>query len=101
MLGPLDVDLLFTGEMSHHEALSATERGQVVITAFHSNTERAFLKQRMQQQLVVGIQEEIDNVNAGAGDVSKLVRADFEVSVSKVDRDPFEIVLIGPQLSGW
>lgn len=44
MLNGLEVDLLFTGELSHHEALAAIEQGKVVITAFHSNTERGFLK---------------------------------------------------------
>merc|ERR1711977_113168 len=47
MLNGLDVDLLFTGELSHHEALAAVEAGRCVVTAFHSNSERAFLEQRM------------------------------------------------------
>lgn len=38
--GKEDVDLLFTGELSHHEALAAIEQGKCVIALFHSNTER-------------------------------------------------------------
>jgi putative NIF3 family GTP cyclohydrolase 1 type 2 len=33
ILNGLDVDLLFTGEMDHHEALGAIEQGRCVITA--------------------------------------------------------------------
>lgn len=29
----LDVDMLFTGELSHHDALAAVEKGQVVLTS--------------------------------------------------------------------
>jgi putative NIF3 family GTP cyclohydrolase 1 type 2 len=79
MLGGLDIDMLFTGELSHHEALAAIEQGRVVVTAFHSNTERAFLRNIMQPLLG----EEIENVLGMAP----------EVAVSQVDRDPFETVI--------
>lgn len=41
------VDLLVTGEMSHHAALAATERGQIVLATLHSNSERGFISDRM------------------------------------------------------
>jgi len=93
MLNGLNVDLLFTGELSHHEALPAIEQGRVVITAFHSNTEREFLRQRMQHSLTLKIKEEIESLKNGSDDEE--LKGDFEVAVSKVDRDPFEIVTPG------
>ena len=86
MLNGLDVDLLFTGELSHHEALAAVEQGRCVITAFHSNTERAFLKQRMQGALL----KELEGLKAS----NEALTEGFEVEVSKVDRDPYEILSI-------
>ncbi|KUI72276.1 hypothetical protein VM1G_07948 [Cytospora mali] len=70
------VDVLVTGEMTHHNALRATMEGKVVITVFHSNSERAYLKQRMQPAL----EAELRKVDAGA-----------QVLVSTEDADPFEI----------
>ncbi|ROW15743.1 hypothetical protein VPNG_02047 [Cytospora leucostoma] len=70
------VDLLVTGEMTHHNALRATMEGKVVITVFHSNSERAYLKQRMQPAL----EAELKKVDAGA-----------QVLVSTEDADPFVI----------
>lgn len=77
MLHGLEVDLLFTGELSHHEALAAIEQGKVVITGFHSNTERGFLP-IMQSRLRAQIKEQY--------------RASFEVALSDADQDPFQIV---------
>ncbi len=85
MLNDLDVDLLFTGELSHHEALAAVEKGQCVITAFHSNTERAFLRQRMKKDLTGAVLTEMGNMGILTEDM-------FEIAVSEADRDPFEIV---------
>lgn len=100
MLNGLDVDMLFTGELSHHEALAAIEAGKVVVTVFHSNSERSFLRQRMQHALAAGIEEEIEGLATGsASDEDDLVPGDFEVSMSKVDRDPFETVV--PGQGGW
>lgn len=70
------VDVLVTGEMTHHNALRATMEGKVVITVFHSNSERAYLKQRMQPAL----EAELRKADAGA-----------QVLVSTEDADPFEI----------
>ena len=38
-----DVDVLLTGEMSHHEVLAANAEGKHVILSDHSNTERGYL----------------------------------------------------------
>jgi len=85
MLNGLDVDLLFTGELSHHEALAAVEAGRCVVTAFHSNSERAFLEQRMVPALRKTVVEEL------GGD------EDFSIDVSQVDRDPYQIVTAGQE----
>lgn len=69
-----DVEMLITGEMSHHEALAATENGKVVLCLGHSNSERQYLQDVMKPRL----KEEL-----GEG----LAEADVEVSVQ--DRDPF------------
>ena len=87
MLNGLDVDLLFTGELSHHEALAGIEAGRCVITAFHSNSERAFLEQRMMPALWGKLEEEWD------GD------GDFHIEVSQCDRDPYQVVT--PGTSQW
>jgi putative NIF3 family GTP cyclohydrolase 1 type 2 len=54
-----EVDLLFTGELSHHEALAAIEKGKCVICLFHSNTERGFLHSVLKGQLEKAIKEEV------------------------------------------
>ena len=54
-----DVDLLFTGELSHHEALHQIERGRSVICLFHSNTERGFLSGVLKGQLEKAVNEEV------------------------------------------
>ncbi len=44
LLSPLhDVDALFTGEMRHHDVLSARQRGISVFLAGHTQTERPYL----------------------------------------------------------
>ena len=104
------VDLLFTGEMSHHEVLAATERGQCVIAPFHSNTERGFLSQRMKRDLEVMVEDEWSRLitaekwvdfNDDDGDDEKRRREnymdvyedkDVMVRVSERDRDPYGIV---------
>jgi hypothetical protein len=54
-----EVDLLFTGELSHHEALAAIEKGRCVICLFHSNTERGFLHGVLKGQLEAAVREEV------------------------------------------
>jgi dinuclear metal center YbgI/SA1388 family protein len=75
--GASDVDLWVTGEVSHHIALKAVEEGRVVVMVFHSNSERQFLRQRMQPWLERELQKEV---------------GDAEVLVSEEDEDPFRIV---------
>ena len=101
MLGGLDVDLLFTGELSHHEALAAVEQGRCCITAFHSNTERAFLKSRMRPALLTELERMVEEKEIDEMMDREMVglESGFEVGVSEVDRDPFEIVASGQ--IGW
>lgn len=71
-----DADMFVTGEMSHHAALRLTMLGKVVLTVFHSNSERIFLRKRLKAQLENKLRPEISTV---------------EVLVSEEDEDPFEI----------
>jgi putative NIF3 family GTP cyclohydrolase 1 type 2 len=98
MLNGLDVDLLFTGELSHHEALAAIEQGKCVITAFHSNTERLFLMTMMQKRLFPEIRNQIDAMVKDST-WEQGMTTDFEINFSHVDSDPFEIV--SSPREGW
>jgi putative NIF3 family GTP cyclohydrolase 1 type 2 len=73
-----DVDVLFTGELSHHEVLAAVAKGQHVILCGHTNTERGFLS-----TLQRALQRKLDE--------DTLV-GDIEVIISKQDQDPLKIV---------
>lgn len=64
-------ELYLTGEMRHHDALLAAQRGLSVVCTLHSNSERAVLK-RLANQLA-----------------KKLPGVNF--SLSRADRDPFVI----------
>ncbi|OQN99159.1 hypothetical protein B0A48_15008 [Cryoendolithus antarcticus] len=96
-----DVDLYFTGEMSHHEALAAIEKGKAVICLFHSNTERGFLHGVLKAQLEAQVKKEWEKVRsedrAKDGISEQLMEAlsdeHFDVAVSEVDRDPFGIMI--------
>lgn len=97
----LDVDLLFTGELSHHEALAAIERGQCVVTLFHSNTERGFLHSVLKGQLQEAVKAEwgrLRKEERARDDVSEEVLEALEdgfvsVEVSERDRDPYGFVI--------
>lgn len=67
------VDAYFTGEMHHHQVLDMTARGQLVILAGHTNTERPYLPV-YRDRLVA----------AGAGHI--------EWRISEADRAPFAIL---------
>ena len=69
-------ELLITGEMSHHEVLAATERGQTVICLDHSNSERGYLASVMQPRLRKELQLDWKAL-------------DVDVEISHADRDPF------------
>lgn len=97
------VDLLFTGELSHHEALAATESGKAVIALFHSNTERGFLHGVLRAQLEDAVAEEWAQLRAeekkmtdGTEDedyLEALADGSVEIHVSEVDRDPYGIMI--------
>lgn len=65
-------DAYFTGEMQHHQVLDMTARGQLVILAGHTNTERPYLPAYREQL-----------IGAGAERVEWLISA--------ADRAPFVI----------
>jgi putative NIF3 family GTP cyclohydrolase 1 type 2 len=103
LLTPLrNVDLLFTGELSHHEALAAIERGQTVITLFHSNSERGFLHSVLRRQLQTKVEEEWkalrateqENSEADSPTSEALKDEAVHVDVSERDRDPFGILVV-------
>ncbi|KAI1756219.1 GTP cyclohydrolase 1 type 2/Nif3 [Xylaria castorea] len=73
-----DAQVLVTGEMAHHYALRHTQLGQIVVTCFHSNSERKFLEQILKPQLEVQLK------SAGFSDVL--------VVTSSADRDPFDVI---------
>ena len=94
-------DLLLTGEFSHHDALAAIERGSAVITLFHSNSERGYLKSVMQQKLLDALrvewtrtrEEMAESLDAGSNEMEHILEdGDATVSVSKRDRDPYVIL---------
>ncbi len=103
LLSGLDVDLLFTGELAHHEALAAIEKGQSVITLFHSNTERGFLHSVLRLQLQAAVRKEWDqlrkaeaqkNGNDLDDEYKDALDDDFvSVELSEKDRDPYGIVI--------
>lgn len=67
------VDVLWTGEMGHHEVLAAKADGRAVILCEHTNTERGFLQQRLQLLL----QKELGNK--------------IQVLTSSNDKEPLEV----------
>lgn len=95
-------DLVFTGELSHHEALAVTERGGSVITLFHSNSERGYLWGVMREKLETELAEEWARVRSEESTKSRLSPQlkemleddSVEVIVSERDRDPYGIVVL-------
>lgn len=69
-------DLIVTGEMSHHNALRLTMLGKCVLTVFHSNSERQFLRDVLKPTLESALRKS---------------EPAAEVFVSDEDKDPFEI----------
>ncbi|KKK27261.1 hypothetical protein P175DRAFT_0443725 [Aspergillus ochraceoroseus IBT 24754] len=90
-------DLLFTGEMSHHETLSAIEGGAVVVALAHSNTERGYLHAVMRGKLEEVLKKEWEASRAEGAQSSDLreIYNDSEcmVHVSEKDRDPYGIMI--------
>ncbi|KAI9758548.1 MAG: DNA repair protein rhp54 [Chaenotheca gracillima] len=85
ILGGLEVDVLFTGELSHHEALAATQNGQYVVT------ERNFLSQVLKDQLSEELAKEwgITKKSADGGEDGQSGRVN--VAVSNSDHDPWGV----------
>ncbi|OQD84676.1 hypothetical protein PENANT_c012G06057 [Penicillium antarcticum] len=103
--GPIP-DLLLTGEMSHHEALAATERGSIVISLSHTNSERGYLRSVMQPKLLQDLDQrwhacfdEASRDEKAKEGVSAVVKELYagqgkvEVLVSVADRDPYGIMI--------
>ncbi|KAL2002452.1 hypothetical protein VTN02DRAFT_6760 [Thermoascus thermophilus] len=104
-------DLLFTGEISHHDALAAIERGSAVVALFHSNTERGYLHAVMRGKLEEAVRREWDAASqegiealeesAKQGAQGHLVDGleeawrdrEVRVDVSRRDRDPYGVVV--------
>ena len=72
-----DVDLLVTGETSHHSALRAIQQGKTLVQVFHSNSERGYLREVLKPRL-----EEVLRSNV----------PEAEVVLSEYDKDPFTIL---------
>ena len=83
-------DLLLTGEMSHHETLAAIERGSVVISLFHSNTERGFLHAVMKKALEDRVRGEWNARSRAVGDEDD---SEAVVEISEADRDPYGVMI--------
>lgn len=76
VLKKADVDLLVTGETSHHSALRAIQQGRTLVQVFHSNSERGYLRTvlraALEQELRAAVPEAL-------------------VVLSEFDKDPFSI----------
>ncbi|KAL8804495.1 MAG: hypothetical protein Q9182_002502 [Xanthomendoza sp. 2 TL-2023] len=102
VLKGVEADLLFTGELSHHEALAATEKGQCVITLFHSNSERGFLSSVLREKLTGVLKEEWERIRNEEAEAEELTPEwedaikdeDVLVECSEQDRDPFGVVIL-------
>lgn len=84
VLSNVSADLYLTGEMSHHEVLSALAQGTHVILTEHSNSERGYLSQVLQPRL-----QSLLRVDQG---LEKESDVHIEVIVSALDKDPLDIV---------
>ncbi|KAH6606175.1 hypothetical protein Trco_005328 [Trichoderma cornu-damae] len=77
VLKSADVDLLVTGEASHHSALRAIQQGKTLIQVFHSNSERGYLREVLKPSLEKLLKE---------------AEPKAEVIMSEYDADPFNIL---------
>ncbi|KAF4460481.1 Ngg1p-interacting factor 3 [Fusarium albosuccineum] len=77
VLKKADVDLLVTGETSHHSALRAIQQGRTLVQVFHSNSERGYLRDVLKPKLEQALQESVPEA---------------EVVTSEYDKDPFTIL---------
>ncbi|POR31134.1 Protein NIF3 [Tolypocladium paradoxum] len=72
-----DVELLVTGETSHHSALRAIQQGRTLVQVFHSNSERGYLNDVLRPRLEEQLRAEVPGA---------------EVVLSEYDKDPFRIL---------
>lgn len=77
VLKKADVDLLVTGETSHHSALRAIQQGRTLVQVFHSNSERGYLKEVLGPLLEEQLKKSVPEA---------------EVVTSEYDKDPFTIL---------
>ena len=71
-----------TGELSHHEALAAIEKGKVVVCLGHGNSERGYLREHMRGALLNSLRKEC-------------IEGDVGVAASEADREPFMSLVRG------
>lgn len=76
LLRGLQVDLVITGEMSHHELLDFNHNGTTVLLCNHSNSERGYLREFLPK---------LDDRLLGA----------CELLISEKDKDPLHTVIRG------
>lgn len=74
-----DVDLLVTGETSHHSALRAIQQGRTLVQVFHSNSERGYLREVLRPKLTEELKKSVPEA---------------EVVMSEYDADPFRIYAV-------
>lgn len=72
----LDVDLVITGELSHHQMIALNSAGCSVILTEHSNSERTYLRQVYMEKL-------------------KSALPDLEIVFSERDKDPVQFYHMG------
>ncbi|UNI17450.1 hypothetical protein JDV02_003791 [Purpureocillium takamizusanense] len=77
VLKSADVDLLVTGETSHHSALRAIQQGRTLVQVFHSNSERGYLNEVLRPQLETELRRTVPEA---------------QVVLSHNDKDPFRIL---------
>ncbi|KID96618.1 UPF0135 protein, partial [Metarhizium majus ARSEF 297] len=76
VLKKADVDLLVTGETSHHSALRAIQQGRTLVQVFHSNSERGYLQKFLRPMLEEQLKKAVPEA---------------QVVLSQFDKDPFTI----------
>lgn len=76
-LGDEPVDMILTGELSHHEVLAAKAAGSFVVLCGHSESERAYLK-----VMRAKLQKELDKI---------IGERRVAVVLSQNDKGPLEI----------
>ncbi|KAI9892633.1 MAG: hypothetical protein M1814_001326 [Vezdaea aestivalis] len=90
VLRDADADLLITGEYSHHDTLAAIESGKCVVHAFHSNSERWYLKQ-MKAELEDLLQHGLNRDVEGSTEWKPTSKVEGKIEISERDRDPYQI----------